>query len=176
MIVVEKISEGIRKEGVNYGLPMVFVQLGEGIPYNSAGDLAKEILLKTKCQWICILGINATQIGMGTFFKCLSAVGFETEVECSGLVRDPAYLHSVTRWVVDYVPDALFKYTALRPSDMVRFTISGEGDLDLARMGFEQLRTCSCSKYINLNKVSASMERSVFELARKYERTRIYKC
>ena len=170
MISVEKVSEGIRGEGVNYGLPTVFLHMGLGNDYPSVESLVRDILVHTKCKWVCILGEGTTQVGMGTLVKGLSSVGMYVEIECSGIVRDPGWLHVPDRWVIDYVEDGVFNYAALRSNDMVRFMVEGEGDLNFVRTGFESLRLFPGTKYIKLLKEV----KGVFELLRKYERARLY--
>ena len=170
MVTVEKISEGIRKEGLNYGLPMVFLKLGAGVPYLSVENLVRDMLMYTRCKWVCIFGEGTTQVGMGTLVKGLSSVGMYIEVECSALVRDPGWLHSVDRWIIDYVEEPLFNYAALRSQDMVRFTTHNVSDLDLIKRGFESLRLFPGTKYV---KVVSDIP-GLFEFVRKYERSRIY--
>ena len=173
MITVEKISEGIRKEGLNFGMPMAFIKLGEGTLYSSVDELVREVLMKTRCKWVCLLGESTTQVGMGTLAKGLSSLGLYTEVEVSGSVRDPGWLHVVDRWVVDYAENSLFNYNALRSSDMVRFTIKDRGDLSLMKSGFEELKLFSGTKYVKVE--SKEVFDEVFQFARKYERSRIYR-
>ena len=171
MIKVEKIWEGIRDEGLNYGLPTTFLKLGPGPEYNSE-ELVKDILMKTRCKWVCILGESTTQIGIGTLVKGLSTVGMYIEVEVSGTIKDPGWLHTVDRWLVDYVKDSTFNYGALRTQDMIRFVVAGRGDLNFAKSGFEDLRLFLGTKYLKL--VDSELENEAFALVRSYERSRLY--
>ena len=171
MVDVAKMFEDIRDEGVNYGLPTTFIKLGAGPTYTSE-DLVREALMHTRCKWVCILGENTTQVGMGTLVKGLSSVGMYIEVETSGEFRDPGWLHTVDRWVVDYVKDGSFNYGALRSQDMVRFTVEGAGDLNFAKEEFENLKLFSGTKYILL--LDKKLRDEVFTLVRKYERSRVY--
>lgn len=171
MITVEKIWEGVKQEGLNYGLPTTFIQLGMGPEYSSE-DLVKEVLMHTRCKWVCILGENTTQVGMGTLVRGLSSVGMYIEVEVSGVMRDPGWLHTVDRWVVDYAKEGNFNYGALRTQDMVRFVVKGEGDLNFAKEGFEDLKLFSGTKYLKL--VGKKLGKEAFALVRRYERSRLY--
>ena len=172
MISIERVWEGIREEGLNFGLPTLYLELGEGREYASAEELIRETLTLTRCRWVCILGEKTTQVGMGTLVKGLSAVGLNVELECPGSVRDPGWLHTADRWVVDYVKDGAFNYTALRSQDMVRFLVKNEGDLAYAREGFEALRLFSGTKCV---KVLEEIH-GVFDLVKRYDRSRVYRC
>ena len=171
MVEVEKLWEGIRKEGLNYGLPTTFVRLGKGPEFNSE-ELVREIIISTKCKWVCILGKGTTQVGMGTLVKGLSSVGMYVEVETSGEVRDPGWMHTVDRWVVDYTGEGSFNFGALRSQDMVRFVVKGEGDFNFAKEGFEELKLFPGTKYIKL--LENKLKNPVFDFVRKHERSRLY--
>ncbi len=172
MIAVTQISEGVRKEGLNYGLPTVFVKLGPGSPYPQVEELVRDVLTLTKCTWVCILGEDTTQVGIGSLVKGLSAVGLNVELECSGKVKDPGWLRSVDRWLVDLVQDGIFNLGALRSQDMIRFTISTEDSLGALEENLRSLPMFPGTKAINVT--SSKLVAKVFQVARKYPRTRIY--
>lgn len=179
MISVKKIYQGVRTEGVNYGLPMTFVQLGEGNAYDSVDDLLKDIVMFTKCNWVCVLGEDTTQVGMGALVKALYSMGLTIEIVHDGTTRTPGWLHSVERWMVDYAKDNPFNYFALRTQDMVRFTVQQLEDLDDLPKVFEDLKLCPGTKVIRVMqkpkpKETKELYQKAFELARKYERTRVY--
>lgn len=185
MLSVGKMWEGVRQEGVNYGLPVMFIQLGPGAEYTSE-DLVKEVLVHTRCRWCCITGQNTTQVGMGTLVKGLSSVGMSIEVEVDGSIKDPGWLHTIDRWVVDYAKEGLFNYGALRSQDMIRFVIKGEGDLNFAKEGFEDLKLFPGTKYLMVIPediiprsgdkalVKVVLLREAFQLVRRYDRCRLY--
>ena len=174
MISVRKIWEGIRLEGLNYGLPMLFIKLGTG-PTFQPEDLVREVLTTTKCKWICVLGEETTRVGMGTLIKGLSSVNLSTEVEVSGDVKDPGWIHTVDRWVVDYVDNGSFNYGALRSQDMIRFEIEGMGDLSFVGEKLEELRMFPGTKLLRLSSVpTEELLIQVLVLARGYDRCRIY--
>lgn len=173
MIMVEKIWEGIRKEGLNYGLPTLFIRLGIG-PTFQPEDLVREVLTTTKCKWVCLLGEETTRVGMGTLIKGLSSVNLSTEVEVDGGAKDPGWIHTVDRWVVDYVEGGNFNCGALRSQDMIRFLIGGGGDLKFVGEKLEELRMFPGTKILSIRKPENSLVTDVLVLARCYDRCRIY--
>lgn len=174
MISVEKLSEGVRHEGLNYGLPMLFVNLGLGKELLPE-DLVREILILTKCRWVCFLGEDTTKVGMGTLVKGLSVVSLQIEIEVSGSVKDPGWLHTVDRWMVDYVEDGLFNYGALRSQDMIRFTIDGVGDLSFIKSKMDELKAFPGTKVLKLNSPSdKNLALDTLVIARSQDRCRIY--
>lgn len=179
MISVEKIYEGVRLEGVNYGLPMTFVKLGEGNDYSSGDDLLKDIVMFTKCNWVCLLGKDTTQVGMGNIVKALASMDLSIEVEQDGRTRTPGWMHSVERWLVDYIEGGPFNYFALRTQDMVRFVIGHQGDLLELTTVFEDLKMCPATKCLVVLRQpkpgkNKELYQKAFELSRKYDRTRVY--
>jgi len=174
VVEVSKIWEGIRLEGLNYGLPSTFLQLGIGPNYSSE-ELVRDVLMQTKCKWLVILGENTTQVGMGSLVKGLSSIGMYIELEVDGRTRDPGWMHSVERWVVDYVKGGAFNYGALRSQDMVRFTAREEKDLPVVEEAFELLKFFTGTKVLRIPKPLASkLWGNAFALVRKYERSRLY--
>jgi len=177
MIAVEKFSEDIREEGLNYGLPTLFVKLGLG----AAGEfqpesLVREIYLLTKCRWICFIGGETTQVGMGTLIKGLSTMGLQVEVEARGDVKDPGWLHTADRWIIDYVENGLFNLGALRSQDMIRFTIEGDGDLAFTRDKMEELKMFPGTKVLKaVLPMDKKLLTDILVIARQYDRCRVYK-
>ena len=171
MIEVRKIWEGIRQEGLNYGLPMLFIKLGTG-PSFQPEELVREVFTTTKCKWICLLGEDTTRVGMGTLVKGLSSLNLSSEVEVSGSVKDPGWIHTVDRWIVDFVEDGIFNYGALRSQDMIRFVLEEDGDLRFAEEKLEELRMFPGTKLLKL-KTLTLLEKSLI-LARIHDRCRIY--
>lgn len=179
MIEIERVWEGVREEGLNYGLPSTFIILGPG-PEFTAEELVREILVNTKCRWVCIQGEGTTRVGMGSVIKGLSSSGLMIEIEVSGEFKDPGWFTSVDRWLVDYVPNGAFNYAALRSNDMVRFYARSLEDLLVIENGFEELKIFPGTKVLVLDSSKVSEEsspafgRAIFELIRKYERVRVY--
>ena len=176
MLTVEKIWEGPRLEGLNYGLPTTFLKFGLGVPY-TIEDLVRDILMKTRCKWVCIFGEDPTQVGTGSLIKGLTSIGRYTEVECSGRVRDPKYLHTVDRWIVDYTPNGLFNYSALRDRDMIRWTITKATDLSVVKSGLEEQKLFGGTKVLKVvGTDTAEVLHKCFEISKGYERVRVYAC
>jgi len=174
MISVEKFTEDVREEGLNYGLPTLFIVLGFGNEFQPE-ELVRQILLLSKCRWVCFLGEGTTQVGMGTLIKGLSTVGLQVEVEVDGSVKDPGWLHTVDRWVVDYIEDGLFNYGALRSQDMIRFTLAGNGDLSFIKTKLEDLKMFPGTRVLKVVSDKKLITEALV-IARGYERCRIYKC
>lgn len=175
MLSIQKISQGIRLEGLGCGLPMTFIQLGPGDSYSKVDDLTGAIYSFSKTKWVCIYGGDTTQVGMGSLVKGLSSLNVLVELECQGEHRSPGWAHQADRWVVDYVDDGLFNYFGLRTQDSIRFTATMPGELDWIQKGFDYLKLFPGLKYIRLigSRVETLAD-PVFELVRKYERTRVY--
>lgn len=169
MIEVEEMFEGIRGVGLNYGLPMFTVVLGKGEPYSSE-QLMSKIVLETKCKWICIEA-QSLDLGLGTLAKSLSQAKLLLEFECSGTERTPSWIHFTDRWMVEYVADGAFNYLSLRNTDMILFRIESIQDLEVAGVFFETLGLFPGTKCLD---VPYSLFHEALELARKYDRTRVY--
>ena len=175
MILVEKIYESIRQEGLNYGLPMTFVTLGPGPSY-TPDDLVRDVITTTRCAWTCILGDGTTQVGMGSLVRGLVAVNLKVELETRADVRDPGWLSAVDRWVVDYCEDAMFNLGALRSNDMIRFAVSNEEDLEIAKQAFPRLKLFGGTRYVVVpaSLLGTHVFNGVYSLVRAFDRARIY--
>ena len=174
MIIVNKIWEGVRQEGLNYGLPTTFLELGDGVPYSTTEELVKTLMTNTKCKWICIRGESTTQVGMGTLVRGLAAVGLYVEIECKGDIKDPGWLNAVDRWVVDYMDTPHFNMGALRSKDMIRYTVNTKEELPKVEVAFAQHKGFTGTKYIKSG--DKELIKACFEFVRKWERGRLYLC
>ena len=185
MLSVSKVYEGIRLEGLNCGLPMLFVLMGNGRDFSKTEDLVKEIYftsISKKGGWVCILGEETVRVGIGSLIKDLSKLGLNIEVEVDGNFSSPGWMHTVDRWVVDYREGSLFNYFALRPQDMIRFSLSSGEDVSRIVSGFEEIKLSQAVKYIliksKLSKLIHSsvseLHSSVFELVKGYDKSRVY--
>ena len=178
MISVERLSEGVRLEGVNYGLPMVMLKLGPvGQDYNTPEQLIRDVLDKTRCKWVCIFGQETTRIGMGNLAKGFAAIGMQTEIECDASIVNPGWMHTVSRWMVDYAENPSWNLGALREHDMVRFTIQSVAEVKIAQEGFNNLKMFPGNRIVKLVGDKATLrdlQPLVFDLVRKTERARLY--
>ena len=179
MLSVEKMWEGIREEGIGSGLPMVHLKLGPGQDYTYPEDLVREVMTSSRCKWICVSGRETTQIGMGTAVKGFHAVGLGVEIEVSGSVKDPGWLNGVDRWIVDYVPVPTFNLAAMRSQDCIRFTIRDSSSLTILDKGLSDLAVFPGTKYVKIlgsgPEQSKLYNQEVLRIARKYDRTRVYR-
>jgi hypothetical protein len=179
MITVEKISEEVRKEGVNLGLPTTHIKLGPGVPYSTVEELVRELIANTKCKWVYIFGEGPTQVGMGNLVAALVACSFSVEVECSGSVVTPGWVHKVDRWVVSYTVPSSFNYASLRSQDMIKFQVATETDFEVLVKGFEALKLFPGCRYVVLPQKDFDNRKSklfldVLQFVRKFDRARIY--
>ena len=175
MITVKKITENIKAEGMNTGLPTTFIELGDGSDYDKVEALVLLLLKTTKCPWVCIFGEETVRVGIGALVKGLQAIGRQVEIECLSQYRDPGWIHSVDRWTVDYLERGVFNYGALRGQDMVRFGLTTEEDLVNIEKGLEKLKLFLGTKYIKMSKgLSPALKTEAFNLVRKHDKTRVY--
>jgi len=113
---VFKVHQGYRWKGMNYGLPVWFVEFGFGASY-SALELAKMLVNKgiEQNSWVVLVGNPLTVNGIAAFVNIMFKAGVKLELEEDGTTKEPPWLSSVDRWVVHYRPDATFNYMSLRP-------------------------------------------------------------
>lgn len=111
---IVSIKRGIRRVGLNYGLPMFFIECGCG-PSCKLEDSIKELGSKGACKndWVCILN-GAEEKGVGTFVEAVRHLGLRVEVEASGTDLTPGWFPSVNTWTVYWEPKPVFNYGALR--------------------------------------------------------------
>lgn len=179
MLAVSKMWEGVRQEGLNYGLPMLFMRVGSG-PTFEPEELVKKVVTSASCKWVCILGDETTKIGMGTLVKGLSSVGLSTEVEVGGEIKDPGWIHTVDRWCVDFIENGSFNYAALRGQDMIRFQVRSESDIRFVSERLEEQRMFPGTKVLRLHMAEdnpdwdPSLLTRILQLAGKYDRCRLY--
>jgi len=173
MISIESLYHGIRSEGVNFGLPMTFVRLGEGNPYPSVETAVEEIWRASASNWICILGEETLRVGVGSLVAGLSTLGLRVELEYSegGLIPGWAS-RNVDRLIVNYLENTKANYFNLRAADMIRFSIGSTEDLRAVEKGLAVVKKSEATKYILLG--VPDLLGSCFEVVRHYSRTRLY--
>lgn len=172
-IPVESIKVGLREEGLGYGLPMCFIELGYTDEKLEVEDILREVLEKTtKKGWACIRGNpDPLACGVGTLVRGLSQLQRYVEIETDGLHRDPSWTHTADRWVVDYQEKPVFNYGALRASDTVRILVESPDDAPWVEKALEGCSKINCVKYLRYTK---STKERWLELALKFERVRVY--
>ena len=113
---VFKIHSGYRDIGINYGLPVFYVDFGVGVNYN-AEDIAKRLYaigLK-KGRWVTLRNNPVGERGCGILVSGLKQLGVRIECEDEGLHGDPGWFPQVDRWIIWYKEGSKFNYGALRP-------------------------------------------------------------
>jgi len=112
---VFKVHRGYRKIGVNYGLPVFFVDMGPGVGYTPE-DLIKKLMGMglREGSWVVIRNNGLKERGVGVLVSGLSYMGVRIEFEDDGKGMTPGWFPQVDRWVVDYIENNIFNYGALR--------------------------------------------------------------
>jgi len=170
---VESIEVGLREEGLGFGLPMCFIELGYTDEKMEVEDTLREVLGRIpKRGWVCIRGSHDPLVcGIGTLVRGLSQLQRYVEVETNGLLRDPSWTHTVDRWIVNYQGKPAFNYGALRATDTIRILLDS---MEGANRVEEALGVCSklnCVKYLRSPK---GAQKGWIDLAVKFERVRVY--
>ena len=173
MLSLERLYHDVRHEGLNGGLPMTFVKLGDGVPYPKVDDLLSEIIKVTlPSGWVCIEGDDATEVGMGVLIKGLSACQLHTEIIASSFWKDPSWMHSVSRWCLNYRKDGMFNVFKLRNQDMLRFMVSEMSDFEPLKEAFKEVNLFPGTRVLSSH---PRIWPEVVEFASRYDRTRVYK-
>jgi len=173
MIPIVSIKTGLRQEGMNYGVPVVFVTLG-GVDRLEVEDILREVLSKSvKRGWVCITGeeFDSLSFGIGTLVKGLSQLQRYVEVETDGLHRDPSWTHTADRWVVDYQEKSSYNLGALRASDTIRLKVDSTMSTSMVEEILETTSKINCVKYL---KVTKGTQKEWHSLISKFERVRVY--
>lgn len=181
MIEVASITEGLRKEGLGFGVPMTFLTLGLGEDYPKVDTLVGQVVRNSRCRWVCINGEDTIRTGVGTLVSGLVKCDLRVELDYSGKDKTPSWLLNADRWVVDYHEESSFHYMEMRSSDMVRFKVKADsnptnviGDIE---RGLKSLKNYTGTKYILIDPGWRSNQlfmREVFEIIVGEERCRIY--
>jgi len=113
---VFKIHQSYRDIGINYGLPIFYVDFGIGIGYQ-AEDIARRLftLGLKRDRWVCLRNNPVGERGCGVLVSGLKQLGVRVEAEDEGLHGTPGWFPQVDRWIIWYQKDSKFNYGALRP-------------------------------------------------------------
>lgn len=111
---VFKVHRGYRQFGLNYGLPVFFVECGVGVSY-APTDLIRKLvgIGLDKGSWVVIKN-GLGERGVGDFVQGLKYIGTRVEVEGNSNNKTPGWFPSVDRWIVEYKKNGIFNYGALR--------------------------------------------------------------
>jgi len=113
---VFQIWQGYRDIGINYGLPVFYVDFGIGVNYG-AEDIARRLFTigLRKDRWVTLRNNPVGERGCGVLVSGLKQLGIKIEVEDEGLYGTPGWFPSVDRWIMWYRESSKFNYGALRP-------------------------------------------------------------
>jgi len=174
VISLVKVFNGLRKEGLNYGVPTTFVVLG-GDTQVQLEDLLEEVLKKSiKRGWVCLKGedFDPLSMGVGTLVRGLSQLQRFVEIETDGLHRDPRWAHTVDRWAVTWHPKLSFNLGSLRATDGIKFRMDQNTTLDEVKEFLEACKDSASVKYVLMG--DRPWREEIFEMVRTYERSRMY--
>jgi len=108
------IHKGLRKYGLNAGLPVIYIDCGLGrsmSPEDVLRSLSSMKLLRH--SWVVIRD-GATEKGVSTLIDFLSQVGCRVEVEIGSKTPTPKYFTKASRWTVIWQGSSNFNLNALR--------------------------------------------------------------
>ena len=105
---------GYRRFGLNYGLPVFFVDFGVGVSYTPTDLIRKLVGIGLdKGSWVVVRN-SLGERGIGDFVEGLKYIGTRVEVEGNGTYKTPGWFPMVDRWIVYYREGGVFNYGALR--------------------------------------------------------------
>ena len=111
-----RIHQGYRDIGINYGLPVFFVDFGIGVNYEPV-EIARRLftLGLKKGGWVTLRQNSVGERGCGVLVSGLKQLGIKVEIEDEGLYGTPGWFPQVDRWIIWYSKTSKFNYGALRP-------------------------------------------------------------
>lgn len=111
---VFKIHYNYRYLGINYGLPVFYIDLsfGSSTKIEKVGEILASKGLN-KGSWVVIRGRTEEQ-GLVTLIKLLKTIGCRVEFETSTESKTPAWFPEVDRWIVWWEGDKAFNIGGLR--------------------------------------------------------------
>jgi hypothetical protein len=110
-----KIHKGYREIGLNYGLPVIFVDFGIGLNYNSYDTVEKIISMgPTKGGWVVLRNNPLGEAGCGVLVSYLKKIGLRVELEDEGLLGSPNWFFEVDHWIEWWSPNIKFNLGGLR--------------------------------------------------------------
>ena len=175
MVNIDMLKNSVRTEGFNCGIPITFVELGDGDASTKIEDLVGQIYrLATSSRWVCIrFGSSEYPVGTGTLIRGLAQCQLKVEVCCDGSWPAPGWIKSAERWCIDYLPDTVFDLGSLRPQDMVRFKLGLAIQLPFIESSFKELKTFPGLRYIRCE-VDPELWLEGLSLISRFDRARLY--
>ena len=112
-----KLHEGYRDVGINYGLPVFYIDIGLGMRLEP-DDIIKDLLGRglEVGNWVVIRGECLKEQGLNFLVEGLRVCKAHIEIEVTGEGRTPTFFMNVDRWTVEYRERGKFNYGALRPN------------------------------------------------------------
>jgi len=120
---VFKIHQGYRDIGINYGLPVFYVDFGIGVSYD-AEEIARRLftLGLRRGRWVTLRNNPMGERGCGVLVGGLKQLGVRVEAEDEGLQGAPGWFPQVDRWIIWYREGSKFNYGVLRPrQDLIMY-------------------------------------------------------
>jgi len=161
---VFKIWQGYRDIGINYGLPVFYVDFGVGMNL-SPEDIAKRAwtIGLRKNRWITFRNNPVGERGCGILTSGLKQLGVRVEAEDDGSHGTPGWYPQVDRWIIWYHEGSKFNFGAMRPrQDMLMY----KGD-DI--VGF----LSETEKWDALRGIIVPIREHIWDLIKDYE-VRVY--
>ena len=138
------VSHGYRKFGINYGLPVYYIDIGIGESLKAEAVLYRVGQLGIQPnRWITIRNNPLGQSGLVVLIQGAKAVRCRVEIEEDGTKPDPVWYSDVDRWIVKYIKNPKFNYGALRPRQDIIYCGDDEIEelLALKTMGLRAVLT-----------------------------------
>jgi len=110
-----KIHKDIRRVGLNFGVPAVFIECGIGVNYSLEDLLQKLSGMGLRKGSLFVIRDGMDQKGISTLATALKQANMRVEVEATTRDVTPKWLPEVTYWVVKWLPGGGFNHMALRP-------------------------------------------------------------
>jgi hypothetical protein len=114
---IVRIWEGYRRVGVNYGLPVHYVDIGPSIRMEPL-EVVKRLrdLGLDLDRWVVFGSGFASEKGAMSLLEALRAVRIHIEVEDDGSSQTPTWFPTVDRWILYWTGKLTFNFGALRPN------------------------------------------------------------
>lgn len=112
---VFKVHKGIREVGLNYGVPVIFIDCGLGVNYNTEDLIKKLAGMGIRKGSLVVIRDGMNQKGLGVFVSALKYLNMRVEVEATSRDVTPGWFPEASYWLIRWLPSGVFNYMALRP-------------------------------------------------------------
>lgn len=118
---VFRVWKGVREIGLNFGVPVIFVDCGIGVNYGNEELVKKLVGMSLRRNSLVVIRDGMSQ-KIGTFVSALKYLGMRVEVEATSKDVTPGWFPEASYWLVRWVPKGNFNLLALRPrQDLLLF-------------------------------------------------------